>query len=71
MVVETVRKKEGIRNFYDSCRGEGLSAETAFRYYISGMDKKGKNVGVKDHLSRGGSLMRLTEAWLDIWEPKE
>ena len=69
--VEAVRKSEGIRNFFDNCNDVGLSSECAYRYYISGLDIKGDKVQVKDHLSRGGSLLRLTEAWLDTWEPRE
>ena len=68
MAVEAARQQTGIRSFFDGCRSAGLSSLTAFRYYISGLDSKG--IPVKDHLSRGGSLLRLTEAWLDVWEPK-
>ena len=70
MAVETARQREGIRNFFDVCWHDGLSSETTYRYYISGLDSKGHSVPVKDHLSRGGSLLRLTEAWLDTWEPR-
>ena len=68
--IETSRSQEGIRTFYDECRSAGLSSETTFRYYILGLNVKGDAISVKDHLSRGGSLMRLTEAWLEIWEPQ-
>ena len=71
MAVETARQREGIRNFFDVCWHDGLSSETTYRYYISGLDSKGHSVPVKDHLSRGGSLLRLTEAWLDTWEPRD
>ena len=52
------------------CRA-GLSSTTSYRYFIAGLDIKGNQVGVKDHLLRGGSLLRMTEAWLEIWEPRE
>ena len=71
MAVETSRQREGIRSFYDECHSAGLSSAATYRYYISGLDAKGNPIPVKDHLSRGGSLRRLTEEWLDIWEPKE
>ena len=71
MAVEAARQQTGIRSFFDGCRSAGLSSSTAFRYYISGLDSKGNAIPVKDHLSRGGSLLRLTEAWLDVWEPKD
>ena len=67
-VIEPSRRQEGIRTFFDECRNAGLSSETTFRYYISGLNVKGDAIPVKDHLSRGGSLLRLTEAWLEIWE---
>ena len=71
LAVETVRQREGIRKFLDECRCAGLSSASSFRHYIAGLDPKGNEIDVKDHLSRGGCLLRLTEAWLDIWEPKE
>ena len=71
MAVETVRQREGIRSFLDECHRAGLSSEAAYRYFISGLDKEGIPIPVKDHLSRGGSLLKLTEEWLDIWEPRE
>ena len=71
LAVETVRQREGIRQFFDECRRAGLSSTTSYRYFIAGLDIKGNQVGVKDHLLRGGSLLRMTEAWLEIWEPRE
>ena len=71
MAVETVRQREGIRSFLDECHRAGLSSEAAYRFFISGLDKEGIPIPVKDHLSRGGSLLKLTEEWLDIWEPRE
>ena len=71
MAVETVRQREGIRSFLDECHRAGLSSEAAYRYFISGLDKEGIPIPVKDHLSRGGSLLKLTEEWLNIWEPRE
>ena len=71
LAVEAVRETEGIRDFLDSCRGVGMSSESAYRSYISGLDVEGNKIAIKDHLSRGGSLLRLTEAWLKIWEPRE
>ena len=71
MAVETARQREGIRSFYDECRRAGLSSEATYRYFISGLDVEGKSIPVKDHLSRGRSLMKLTEEWLNVWEPKE
>ena len=69
--IEATRRKEGIRNFLDSCREAGLASETSYRYYISGLDANGLPIPVQDHLSRGGSLSRLTQTWLDIWDPSE
>ena len=71
MAIEVVRQQTGVRSFFDDCRSAGLSSSTTFRYYISGLDYKGNAIPVKDHLSRGGSLLKLTEAWLDVWEPKD
>ena len=71
MAVETVRQSEGIRSYFDECRCAGLSSVTSFRYYIAGLDIKGTRIDIKDHLSRGGCLLRLTEAWLDTWESRD
>ena len=71
MAVETARQREGIRSFFDECHKAGLSSEATYRYYISGLDMKGISFTVKDHLSRGGSLLKLTEEWLVIWEPRK
>ena len=70
MAIEPARSQEGIRTFFEECRSVGLSSETTFRYFISGLDIKGVAIPVEDHLSRGGSLLRLTEAWLEVWEPR-
>ena len=71
MAVETVRQREGIRSFFDECRCAGLSSVSSFRHYIAGLDTNGTKIDVKAHLSRGGCLLKLTNAWLDIWEPKD
>ena len=71
MAVETVRQREGIRSFFDECRSAGLSSVSSFRHYIAGLDTNGTKIDVKAHLSRGGCLLKLTNAWLDIWEPKD
>ena len=71
MAVETVRQREGIRSFFDECRCAGLSSVSSFRHYIAGLDTNGTKIDVKAHLSRGGCLLKLTEAWLDIWEPRD
>ena len=71
LAVEETRRQEGIRAFFDECSSLGLSSSTAYQYYISGLDVKGGAISLRDHLSRGGSLLRLTEAWLNIWDPSE
>ena len=71
VAVEATRKTEGIRSFLESCREAGLASETAFRFFISGLDSKGCPIKVCDHMLRGKSLMKLTEAWLDIWDHDE
>ena len=70
-VVESVRKSEGIRSFLDECRDAGLSSGSSYRNYISGLDAKGNAIPTKEHLARGGSLLRLTDEWLSIWEPQD
>ena len=69
--IESVRKQEGIRSFLDACSNAGLSSVASVRYYISGLDTKGVKIPVKDHLSRGRSLINITEGWLSIWEPMD
>ena len=61
---------EGIRDFLKDCHGNGLSMAAAFRHYVTGLDTKGNKIDLKDHLSRGGSLLKLTDAWLEVWEPR-
>ena len=70
-VIESVRKSEGIRSFLDGCRDAGLSSGSSFRHYVSGLDAKGNAIPTKDHLARGGSLLRLTDEWLSTWEPQD
>ena len=62
VAVEATRKTEGIRSFLESL---------AFRFFISGLDSKGCPIKVCDHMLRGKSLLKLTEAWLDIWDHDE
>ena len=67
MAIEACRVREGIRAFLSECRRAGWSAATAYRFYITGMDKDGEEVPKKTHLLRGASLNRLTEAWTSTW----
>ena len=71
MAVEDVRRSEGIREFLDGCRCIGLSMAAAFRHYITGLDSRGNKIDIMDHLSRGASLLKLTDAWLDVWEQRD
>ena len=70
-VIESVRKTEGIRSFLEECHGAGLSSASAYRYFISGLDSSGNSIPVKEHLKRGRSLLRMTDAWISIWEPRD
>ena len=65
--VSPVRRAEGITKFLDDCLKEGRSRALAYKFYVMGKDCNGDQIPVKDHLERGGSLSRLTEAWLDLW----
>ena len=67
VAVEACRVREGIRAFLSECRGAGWSRRTSFRYYVTGLDKDGVEISRKDHLLRGASLARLTDAWLNTW----
>ena len=48
-------------------RDAGLSEVAAYRAYIMGKDCHGVPIGVSDHLARGASLSKLTDAWLATW----
>ena len=67
MAVEACRVREGIRAFLSACSLAGWSRATSYRLYITGMDKDGVKIPKKDHLLRGASLARLTDAWLNVW----
>ena len=68
MAVEACRVREGIRAFLSACRGAGWSRAASFRFYVTGRDKDGLEIAKKDHLLRGASLTRLTDAWLNVWK---
>ena len=65
--VSPVRRAEGISKFLDDCLKEGRSRASAYMFYVTGKDCNGEQIPVKDHLERGGSLSRLTDAWLGLW----
>ena len=65
--VSPVRRAEGISKFLDDCLKEGRSRASANMFYVTGKDCNGEQIPVKDHLERGGSLSRLTDAWLGLW----
>ena len=67
MAVEACRVREGIRSFLSDCRLAGWSRATSYRFYVSGRDKDGEKIAKRDHLLRGASLARLTDAWLSVW----
>ena len=68
MAVEACRVREGIRSFMSGCRLAGWSRATTFKLYVTGFDKDGVEVPRRDHLLRGASLARLTDAWLNVWK---
>ena len=67
MAIEACRVKEGIRAFLSECRRMGWSRRTAFRFYVSGLDKNGVEITRNQHLLRGARLTRLTDTWLKTW----
>ena len=69
--VSAVREVEGIAPFLKECREEGMSKIASYRSYLMGKDCKGDQIPFHLHLGRGGSLIRLTDAWLSIWYEKE
>ena len=62
-----VREAEGIQSFLERCRDVGMSKVAAYRAYIMGKDCHGVRIEVNDHLDRGASLSKLTDAWLETW----
>ena len=69
--VSAVREEEGIQNFLEMSKEAGMSKAGAYRAYIVGKDCRGVPVQVSDHLARGASLLRLTDAWLGTWYEAE
>ena len=67
MAVEACRVREGIRAFLSECRAVGWSRVTSYRFYVTGLNEDGVGVSRADHLLRGASLARLTDAWLSTW----
>ena len=65
--VSIAREEEGITQFLSDCRKEGMSRVASYRSYLLGKDCKGVQVPFACHLERGGSLARLTDAWLSLW----
>ena len=65
--MSAVREAEGILSFLEMSRDAGLSEVAAYRAYIMGKDCHGVPIGVSDHLARGASLSKLTDAWLATW----
>ena len=65
--VAGVREAEGIQSFLEMCRDAGMSKVAAYRAYIMGKDCHGVQIEVNDHLDRGASLSKLTDAWLETW----
>ena len=66
--VEAWRIREGARTFLTECRMVDWSRATAYRFFISVYKKDGTNVLRKEHRLRGGSLIRLRNAWLATWK---
>ena len=66
-----VREAEGIQSFLEMCRDAGMSNFAAYRAYIMGKDCHGVPIEVNDHLERGASLSKLTDAWLATWYEEE
>ena len=62
------RDQEGIGAFLTECEDAGRSLTTAHYLYVNGQIAEGIKISVQDHLRRGASLIRLTDAWLELWE---
>ena len=63
-----MRLTEGIRAFFNDCEDSGRSVATSHFLYVNGKDANGRQVSSEEHLKRGGSLIRITEHWLNMWE---
>lgn len=68
MAVEACRIREGVRDFFKSCRFAGVSQCRAYKLFLNGMGPDGTKVPRSEHLHRGASLIRLTQTWLNTWE---
>ena len=68
VAVSPVRDSEGITSFFESCKEAGLGKTASYSAFVMGKDSKGVQIPVKEHLTRGGTLSRLTDAWLATWE---
>ena len=68
MAVEACRIREGVRDFFKSCRFAGVSQCRAYKLFLNGMGPDGTKVPRSEHLHRGASLIRLTKTWLNTWE---
>ena len=68
MAVEACRIREGVRDFFTSCRLAGVSRCRAYKLFLNGMGPDGTKVPRSEHLHRGASLIRLTKTWLNTWE---
>ena len=67
LAISFVRKKEGISDFLTSCREMGMSKAASYTSYVMGKSCQGIQIPVHEHLARGASLSRLTDAWLETW----
>ena len=61
------RMREGIRTFLDECAAAGRSEKTSHYLFVNGFDAKKIKIPIKEHLKRGATLARLTDAWLSTW----
>ena len=71
MAVSSERDAEGITGYLASCREAGMSKAASYGAYVMGRDCQGIQIPVPEHLARGGSLARLTDAWLATWYEEE
>ena len=76
VAVSSEREVEGITGYLASCREAGMSKAASHDAYVMGRgfhgrDCQGIQIPVLEHQARGGSLSRLTDAWLATWCEEE
>jgi hypothetical protein len=66
-VVQHIRKKYDIQEYFEEVIARGGTRAKAFSDYVNGLDVEGVMVTREEYMARGAAVVEMHTAWLKEW----